>query len=71
MIPQDYNLGFMVNKKIIIISVQLCKKGKWLKQQRDGKKRNLDHLAFNGYITQLAIHLGYMSEFELSLTGQH
>ena len=36
-----------------------------------GKKRNLYHLAFNGYITQLAIHLGYMSEFEFSLTGQH
>ena len=68
MIRQDYNLGLMVNKKIII-SVQLCKKG--FKQKRDGKKRNLVHLAFNGYMTKLAIHLGYMSEFEFSLTTQH
>ena len=71
MIHQDYNHGFMVDKKKINICATVQKKGKWLKQKRNGKKRNLDHLAFNGYVTKLAIHLGYMSEFEFSLTGQH
>ena len=41
------------------------------KKRWQEEKINLDHLAFNGYMTKVAIHLGYMNEFEFSLTGQH